>query len=73
MISYICNRKRPQCTHPSCQAKALYGYEMCTHTTDLVYAKNWDHEPSEEELESYFDCYGKKTLDPDWIERSRDD
>ena len=65
MISYLCTKERPQCCE-FCKNDPSY---ECTHTSDLVYAKNWNHEPSEEELKEYFVRYGQHLKDPDWFER----
>lgn len=65
MISYICNRDRPACRE-ACKDNPIY---ECSHTSDLNYAKNWDHEPSDEELKEFFVRYGQHIADPDWFER----
>lgn len=41
----------------------------CTHTADLTYAKNWDHQPTDEELRLYFQRYGQHLADPDFFEK----
>ena len=69
MIMYLCNGERPACSNPSCKNEADICH--CKYTSDLVYAKNWDHEPTDEELKVYFNVSGKATLDPDWYEHEK--
>lgn len=47
-IAYKCNKKGcKNCSYPT-----------CSMTMRLEYAKNWNHEPNEKELEKYFDALG---------------
>ena len=63
MIAYICNRERPRCKD-ACKNDPDY---ECKRTCDLSYAKNWDREPTQEELSLYFRRYGN-VHDPDYTE-----
>lgn len=64
MISYICNKQR-FCRNDDCLNKR----SECSHTSDLIFAKNWDRVPTQEELDRYFVRYGAhQVTDPDYYE-----
>lgn len=68
MISYICNREKPECKKYCGNG----GKHECHHTSDRNYSVNWaDKEPTDEDLKLYFVRYGQHINDPDWYESER--
>lgn len=63
-ILYLCNGK--ECGE-KCNAGIVGG--LCHHTTFLEFAKNWDHVPSEEDLDEHFEKIEIEGLKTHWVEK----